>query len=69
MECWWGKCYKCWGGILIALGALVLINDWWLGWSWATFIGVIFILKGIVSMWKPHCPHCEHHMEMKEKKK
>lgn len=71
MDCMWGNCYKCWGWMLIVLGALVLINDWWLGWTWATFIGVVLILKGLLGLYKPYCPHCEHHGGgmMKEMKK
>ncbi len=40
---------KC-GWMLIVLGVLVLLNQYVLMWPWWTFVGIVFILKGICVM-------------------
>ncbi|HLD04986.1 MAG TPA: hypothetical protein VJG90_04685 [Candidatus Nanoarchaeia archaeon] len=40
---------KC-GWMCIILGLLVLLNQHYFMWNWWTFIGVIFVLKGIFLM-------------------
>ena len=40
---------KC-GWMCVVLGILVLLNQYALHWEWWTFVGVVFILKGIALM-------------------
>ncbi len=69
MHCMFGKCNKCWAGMCFVLGILILIKEFWLAAiNWATFIGIIFVLKGILGLIKPNCPHCEE-MPMEKKKR
>ena len=59
-----GLCHKCWAAKWIVLGVLVLAWNWYLtGYfyakDWPTFIGVLAIVKGVLKLAKPTCPHCE----------
>ncbi len=56
--CVGGSCHKCWGMKALVLGALVMLNASYMVVGWATFIGAVLVLKGIVTMVWPHCPHC-----------
>ncbi|MBI4149043.1 hypothetical protein HY491_01220 [Candidatus Woesearchaeota archaeon] len=51
-------CGRCHGTSIIALGVLVLINQYWLLLPWWTFIGAVLVLKGLLSVAKPGgCGH------------
>jgi len=68
-----GVCHKCWAGKFIVIGVLILVWNWYLtgnflGKDWPTFIGLLVILKGILKMVKPQCPHCEVKPVVKKKK-
>lgn len=54
-----GTCYRCWGGMLLALGVLIVLNDLWAMLSWGMFIGVIIALKGLIKLLMPTCKHCK----------
>ncbi len=65
-----GTCGRCHAGMMIIVGALLLLNAYvwpkWLGIDgWVMFAGVLLVLKGILSWLKPTCPH----WEMPSKKK
>lgn len=53
-----GSCHRCWGMIALVLGVLVLLNANYGMVSWAMFVGIILVVKGLVKMIWPHCPHC-----------
>ena len=70
-----GHCPKCMGGILIVVGILVLVWNWYItgmvsffAKDWPTFIGVLLVIKGILHMAKPTCG-CETKPIAKKKKK
>ena len=54
-----GKCHRCWGGIALVVGILILLNAIYGKFSWAVFIGGLIAIKGIVMLVMPHCPHCK----------
>ena len=58
MACHHGMCMKCHSGMLLVLGALVLVNNVWNVLSWGIFIGGLLILVGLLKLVKPMCPHC-----------
>ncbi|MBW2976176.1 hypothetical protein KY347_01885 [Candidatus Woesearchaeota archaeon] len=67
-------CAKCAGGMLIAVGFLVLIWNWYLldmrtffAKDWPTFIGVLLVIKGILMLAKPVCS-CKEKPVAKKKK-
>lgn len=63
-----GICAKCAAGKWIVFGLILIINQIYLGWNEWTLIGGLFVLKGLLKMAKPMCPHCEQ-MPMKKGKK
>ena len=58
-----GVCAKCHGAKYIVLGLVVLANHYWLNWSWAVVIGLLFVLKGIMKVAMPTCSHCQEPMK------
>ena len=52
-----GVCHKCYGGKLIVLGAIVLINAFWPFARWDVLIGVLLVILGLLKWMKPNCPH------------
>ncbi len=38
------------GGIMIVLGGLILANVYWINLGWATFVGGVFVLGGLVKL-------------------
>ncbi len=54
-----GTCHRCWGGMLLVLGVLIVLNDLWAMLSWGMFIGVIVALKGLIKLLMPYCTHCK----------
>ena len=35
---------------LLIFGALILINEFWLAWSWGLFLGLVFLIVGIIKL-------------------
>lgn len=71
--CEGGMCHKCHAGKWVILGILVLAWNFYLTGNfyakdWPTFIGILAIIKGIVKLVKPTCPHCEEKPAEKKKK-
>jgi len=54
-----GTCHRCWGGMFLVLGVLIVLNDLWAMLSWGMFIGVIIALKGLIKLLMPSCIHCK----------
>lgn len=53
-----GACAKCWGAKYVVLGVVVLATAvWWPGYIWHV-IGILLVLKGLMKLAKPGCPHC-----------
>ena len=53
-------CSKCKGVKKVLLGVLILLNAfWWPQWTgldgWIKFFGVLFILFGLLRVFKPKC--------------
>ena len=70
-----GACAKCWAAKYILFGVGLFIatwyaksyNDVYLIWY---ILAILLVLKGIIKMAKPMCPHCEPSaMAMKKAKK
>ncbi len=59
MCCTGGGCYKCMSGKWVLVGVLVLLNTRYPVVSWSVFIGVLLVLKGLLKVVMPHCPHCK----------
>jgi len=60
--------YKGWK--LVILGLLILINFAWINWDWWVFVGVIFVLAGILKLTgKSVCPSCMPGTQTKKKRK
>lgn len=63
-----GACAKCWAWKYIVIGVVVLLTAmYWIGYIWHV-IGVLLILKGLMKMAMPMCPHCGS-MPMKKGKR
>ncbi len=53
-----GMCKKCFSTMMLVLGILVILNEMYGVVSWAMFIGVIFVLKGLLGFFAPQCKDC-----------
>jgi uncharacterized membrane protein HdeD (DUF308 family) len=58
-ECNHHGCHKCHGAMMLLLGALILLNEYYTYVSWAYFIGGILALKGLMKILMPKCHHKE----------
>lgn len=63
-----GACAKCWGAKFIVIGAILVANQYWLKWDIWVVIGVLLILKGVMKLSMPTCPHCAGSAPAKGKK-
>ena len=74
-ECIDGVCGKCRGMVKVIFGALVLLNIYvWPKWTanlnqWLAFFAVLVIVKGVLSLVMPGCPHCKTEMPAMKKGK
>lgn len=72
-NCCCGICTKCYAGKLVIIGAVLFIATWYakaqrdVYFIWYA-LAVLVILKGLLMLVKPNCPHCEE-MPMKKGKK
>jgi len=67
-DCCCGMCTKCHAGKYIVVGLILLANYYWLKWDIWVLIGALLVLKGLLKLVKPNCPHCGS-MSMKKSKK
>ena len=67
-DCCCGMCTKCHAAKYIVVGLILLANQYWLKWDIWVVIGVLLVLKGVLKMVKPNCPHCEPMPAKKGKK-
>ena len=60
--CMGGKCTTCWSGMIIVVGLVFLANAYnWFGIgmvNWWVLIGLILVVKGVLGLMMPTCPHC-----------
>jgi len=54
-----GVCHQCFAWMLIAVGAILVLVTVYTTWNIWIVIGALFIIKGILKLAKPMCPHCE----------
>jgi len=50
---------RCWAAKLLLVGVLVLGNEYYLGWSWAAFVGWLLVLMGLLKLVWPCCVCCK----------
>ena len=67
-DCCCGMCTKCHASKYIVVGLVLLANQLYLKWDIWVVIGALLVLKGVLKLVKPNCPHCEP-MPMKKGKK
>ena len=67
-DCCCGMCTKCHAGKYIVVGLILLANQYYLKWDIWVVLGVLLVLKGVLKLVKPCCPHCEP-MPMKKSRK
>ncbi len=72
-NCCSSVCTKCKAGKYIVFGAILFIATWWaksqgnVYFIWYVLAGLV-ILKGVMKLAMPHCPHCAPETSMKKKK-
>ncbi|MBI3035703.1 hypothetical protein HYY71_05265 [Candidatus Woesearchaeota archaeon] len=67
-DCCCGMCAKCHAGKYIVLGAVVLLTaQYWPDYIWHV-LGALLVVKGVLKLVKPNCPHCEAMPAKKGKK-
>ncbi len=68
-----GACGKCWAAKYILFGVVLFVASWYAKSNGDVYIiwytlAALLVLKGIIKMAKPCCPHCEA-MPMKKGRK
>ena len=46
------------GVMMLVVGVLVLVNVYWQFLDWATFVGVLLVLGGLMKLAMPGCRKC-----------
>ena len=57
-DCMDGYCHNCRGWKKLVLGLVVLANVYWPFAEWATLIGILLVLGGLMKLVMPKCSHC-----------
>ncbi|MBI4175913.1 MAG: hypothetical protein HY518_01805 [Candidatus Aenigmarchaeota archaeon] len=57
--CMGGKCSACWSGMAVVVGLIVLANATWDWLDWGMLIGLLLVVKGVLGLAMPACPHCK----------
>ena len=65
--CHHGVCSKCWAAKYIVIGLVLIANQYWFGWDIWVVLGTLLVLKGVLKLVKPTCPHCEEPMKKGKK--
>lgn len=47
------------GAVMLLVGALVLLNAYYMWLSWPIFIGILIVLKGLKVLVMPRCNCCD----------
>jgi len=54
-----GVCPSCMGLKMFVLGVLILLNVYYVWFSWPVFIGGVIALAGLLKVLIPTCMHCK----------
>ena len=66
-DCIDGACGKCRAAKLIVFGILIFVFAWkWPQYIWHA-IGIALIVKGVMKLAMPNCPHCGMDMPKKNR--
>jgi hypothetical protein len=63
------NCGFCQGLKLLVLGALILLNQFYLKWDFWVFLGMLFVIWGFIGLFSHKKCACEMPMEMPKKRK
>jgi len=65
--CCGGTCPRCWAGKLIVIGVVLILARIYTNWDIWIVVGTIILLKGLLMLVMPTCPHCEEKSPRKKK--
>lgn len=58
-QCLMGVCPRCHAGMMLMVGIVILINAYWPFANWWVLVGWLLVIKGLMKMVVPCCPHCK----------
>ena len=71
MTCAGGVCHQCMAVKLVVIGLVVLANEYYGApfINWFYLLGALLVVKGLLTLVMPHCPHCPPESSGKKKRR